>query len=231
MSINPIKYDGYRFRSVLDARWAVFFKTLGVKYEYEKKNDELNGVWCLPAFWLPELDCWVEIKGQKPTDEEIRKIELLSHNTFQNVHLFYGEIEIPGQGNFYKNILSQIVVLDLPGSPMFPPYLEGDTGWAQCPWCLSVGITYHSSLYGLKCGCYEYVKQFMNQKPLEALFNRCPDLFTGEPLNGRTHHNFYNLAIERWWRDKSNALIYAGDSPRLIAAYTAARQARFERGG
>ena len=28
-------YDGYRFRSRLEARWAVFFNNIGLEYEYE----------------------------------------------------------------------------------------------------------------------------------------------------------------------------------------------------
>ncbi len=30
-------YKGYRFRSRLEARWAVFFDSLGIIWEYEKK--------------------------------------------------------------------------------------------------------------------------------------------------------------------------------------------------
>ena len=34
-------YNGYRFRSRLEARWAVFFDALGVKYEYEAEGFEM----------------------------------------------------------------------------------------------------------------------------------------------------------------------------------------------
>lgn len=71
-AINPIEtvYDGYRFRSRLEARWAVFFNALGIKYEYEKEGYDLGEAgWYLPDFWLsyPDLDWidihqWVEIK-------------------------------------------------------------------------------------------------------------------------------------------------------------------------
>lgn len=44
-------YNGYRFRSRLEARWAVFFDALGVKYEYEPEGFELpSGQWYLPDF-------------------------------------------------------------------------------------------------------------------------------------------------------------------------------------
>ena len=49
-------YNGYRFRSRLEAHWAVFFDTLGVAYEYEKEGYNLgDGVRYLPDFWPPEL--------------------------------------------------------------------------------------------------------------------------------------------------------------------------------
>ncbi len=60
------KYSGYRFRSRLEARWAVFFDALGVKWEYEIEGYDLGeDGWYLPDFWLPELESWVEIKPVK----------------------------------------------------------------------------------------------------------------------------------------------------------------------
>ncbi len=57
------RYKGYRFRSRLEARWAVFFDTLGIAWEYEKEGYDLGEAgWYLPDFWLPNLKCWVEIK-------------------------------------------------------------------------------------------------------------------------------------------------------------------------
>jgi hypothetical protein len=64
-TIRPIEtvYNGYRFRSRLEARWAVFFNTLNVRYEYESEGFELgDGIRYLPDFWLPDHRCWVEIK-------------------------------------------------------------------------------------------------------------------------------------------------------------------------
>lgn len=62
--IKPIEtiYNGYKFRSRLEARWAVFFDTLYIKYEYEKEGFDIDGIWYLPDFYLPDYSCWVEIK-------------------------------------------------------------------------------------------------------------------------------------------------------------------------
>ena len=65
MTIKAIEteYKGYRFRSRLEARWAVFFDAIGWAWEYEKEGFDLgkNGYY-LPDFYIPHLDCYVEIK-------------------------------------------------------------------------------------------------------------------------------------------------------------------------
>ena len=64
-TIKPIEtvYNGYRFRSRLEARWAVFFDAAGVEYEYEPEGYVLNdGTNYLPDFYLPGLQLFVEIK-------------------------------------------------------------------------------------------------------------------------------------------------------------------------
>lgn len=74
--IKPIEtyYKGYRFRSRLEARWAVFFDALGIKWEYEPQGFELpNGMRYLPDFLIHDVesvhaiewsgDIYVEVKG------------------------------------------------------------------------------------------------------------------------------------------------------------------------
>lgn len=71
--IKPIEtlYNGYRFRSRLEARWAVFFDTLGVRYLYEYEGYVgTNGVGYLPDFFFPDYNIYAEVKG---TDEALRK--------------------------------------------------------------------------------------------------------------------------------------------------------------
>lgn len=63
--------NGPRYRSRLEARYAVFFDTLGIKYEYEKEGYQFRSGWYLPDFWLPDLRSWIEIKGKDPSDSEL----------------------------------------------------------------------------------------------------------------------------------------------------------------
>lgn len=64
-------YKGYRFRSRLEARWAVFFDALDIEWIYEVEGyekdvqfvDYKKTIKYLPDFYLPKTKTWVEIKG------------------------------------------------------------------------------------------------------------------------------------------------------------------------
>ena len=78
-------YDNYHFRSRLEARWAIFFNTLRVKYEYEKEGFDIDGLWYLPDFYLPDYSCWVEIKPDSfvfGSDEKINAFAMATKDTF-----------------------------------------------------------------------------------------------------------------------------------------------------
>lgn len=98
-------YKSYRFRSRLEARWAVFFDKLNIVWEYEFDGYDLNGksYSYLPDFWLPTQEYFVEIKGAHPTRDEENKARLLALNLNKKVLLFYGSIWIPGVDDTYQN--------------------------------------------------------------------------------------------------------------------------------
>lgn len=71
-------YSGYRFRSRLEARWAVFFDAMGIEYQHEPEGFILsNKQPYLPDFYLPTLGIYVEVKPahlnfiSHPNDEEV----------------------------------------------------------------------------------------------------------------------------------------------------------------
>jgi len=87
--IKPIEteYNGYRFRSRLEARWAVFFDAAGIEYQYEPEGFDLGGgYYYLPDFFLPQIELrdnriglYIEVKG------------VLSEDDKQKIRLFSGE--------------------------------------------------------------------------------------------------------------------------------------------
>lgn len=68
---RPTTYKGCRFRSRLEARWAVFFDWLHIEWQYEpEKIHTIGGFNYIPDFRLPifagrddtQLGVWIEIK-------------------------------------------------------------------------------------------------------------------------------------------------------------------------
>jgi hypothetical protein len=90
MMVIETTFDGYRFRSRTEARWAVFFRTCGINFEYEKEGYDLGGVWYLPDFWLSDLNRWFEVKGERPSAHEIDKCRKLALATECEVLLAIG---------------------------------------------------------------------------------------------------------------------------------------------
>ena len=104
-------YAGCRFRSRLEARWAVFFDNLGIRWEYEPQGYELDdGTRYLPDFWLPECDTWIEVKGS--TDN-------LDLDILQAFAEQAEPRECPGEEGPRLMLLG----------PIPPPPPQGDYGW------------------------------------------------------------------------------------------------------
>ena len=76
--LKPIEtiYNGYRFRSRLEARWAVFFDSLGIPWVYEPEGVVIDDVCYLPDFYLPDCKQFFEVKGILD-EEDDRKIQAL----------------------------------------------------------------------------------------------------------------------------------------------------------
>lgn len=110
-------YNGYRFRSRLEARWAVFFDTLGVKYEYEPEGFVLDdGTWYLPDFRVKcygkrgeydrkPFDLYIEVKGHM-TEADAHKIRMFSGTV--------GLYDTDHDRDYYEAITPVLVVGSIP---------------------------------------------------------------------------------------------------------------------
>lgn len=82
------EYAGCRFRSRLEARWAVFFDHLGIQWEHEPQGfnvswrlsrwNEEDSFRYLPDFHLPQLGLWCEVKGSLTQDEAHRLLNAIA---------------------------------------------------------------------------------------------------------------------------------------------------------
>jgi hypothetical protein len=242
-------YRGFRFRSRLEARWAIFFDVAGIPWRYEEQGYDLSRVRVpnepksadaysplryLPDFYLPEQDCWIEVKPSTPSERDVFLMSRLVMGSrkdgyfleglrlpdeaivswsmkpmFEGItHVAFGELPLA----WYQKSRGRMGWLD-PDFADRDPYqdvgvYDGGRMWCECPRCGMVGITYYGDARYLKCGCLG--------------------------MSDSAHW------IEAELRDDKESMIYMSrkdpaphytfDSSRLMAAYRAARQARFEHG-
>jgi len=109
------RYAGCRFRSRLEARWAVFFDRLNIPWEYEPQGYTLsNGRNYLPDFFLPQCATWIEVKGS---------VEAVDVNLLNRA-----ASDIPSKKPWPKCELGPKLMLL---GPIPRPMNYGDYGWAS----------------------------------------------------------------------------------------------------
>ena len=97
MRIKAIEtvYNGYRFRSRQEARFAVMMDALGIKWRYEVEGLEIVGksrtVYYLPDFIIEATGVYIEIKGAEPNEDELIKASMLAQSSWHPmVAIFWG---------------------------------------------------------------------------------------------------------------------------------------------
>ncbi|MGW6743751.1 hypothetical protein ACWGDX_24035 [Streptomyces sp. NPDC055025] len=202
-------YASCRFRTRLEARWAVFFDTLGIRWEYEpqgfdliplpeselqrladeqfrdpRPEDTLHLGHYLPSFWLPGQKAWFDVVRDEPNEGEWLNFFRFNDLTDQRAFVAVGSIPDPSTIEEYGH----------PQEDGFEIHTYGDHhyAWTRCRWCGFYDLAFDARSARTLCGCHKA---------------RYPDL-DAQCCNG----------------DKC----YRGDAPEILAAYSAARSARFE---
>lgn len=153
------QYKGYRFRSRLEARWAVAFDTIGHAYLYEHEGFELPSGKYLPDFYFPNLDIWGEVKPTAFTQKELRKCADLVLYTHRPCVLLIG---VPEPTNYYFLFEYEGDVFDVPlKNEVFPGvgFEDCDLWWRSERFYVCTGW-----------GCEFMEKKFIetNEKPALA---------------------------------------------------------------
>lgn len=149
----PTSYLGYHFRSRLEARWGVFFNSLKVRFLYEFEGYELDGYRYLPDFYLPELDCYVEIKGDKPKDIERLLAYLLCKYARKPVHIFSGPVPLPSIRDWSKDNFSIFTFLPNSNNGNTGSYSREIYAINECPVCKKVNFSPNGIIGKLPCKC------------------------------------------------------------------------------
>ena len=154
-------YRGYRFRSRLEARWAIFADTLGLQWTYEPEGFELyDGSRYLPDFLVDGIG-WIEIKPDKNAeyDDEVSMLGEVVYGTVKNGYLLAGSIPDPECSYLETgDSLGLEVVALFPGHEQEGSWYEDYGYWfCVCPVCGKVGIEYQAR--GARvCGGKEHVE-------------------------------------------------------------------------
>ena len=218
------EYNGYKFRSRLEARWAVFFDYLGISYEYEPEGFQMDDTTCyLPDFYIPEWDAYIEVKGNRPNvANELKKtVKFVNHS------------------------LNRVLILsDIP---------DGSEGlyWFPMIWFNSLTELVNSYWVGLnfnETGAY-LITDFETSSKSDPLYDLQRDDFLKKHVNDLLQYKPNSKMNWTFWeRDYSLFNVVEGiepetatqremmyeidDSTKLVlcTAYRKARQARFEHG-
>jgi hypothetical protein len=159
----------------------VFFDTLGVRWQYEPEGYALPCGNYLPDFWLSDLECFYEVKGQPPSDDEWEKASYLAamsgHRVFIAFHPMPKFSEMTSSGVEGDSI---VITAPLEDEIVERPHIGGpnawsDLGyqWAVCRLCGLVDITYAARGDRIYCGCYHPGKDYSGDHPriVEAYTN------------------------------------------------------------
>lgn len=113
------RYQGYRFRSRTEARWAVFFDHLGLPWEYEPEGFELpGGVRYLPDFKIGPF--WFEVK---PVGGSTEKVKLFASQVDAFVFVLDGPPELQAYlgWHFSDGRLAEENIAFMPGWSKYAP--------------------------------------------------------------------------------------------------------------
>ncbi len=200
MKAIETRYKGYRFRSRLEARWAVFFDAVKTPWEYEPEGYDLGTFgWYLTDFFLPDLGIWIEVKpNRNVVDQDSKLIALVEQSGYPGM-VVKGEPALACEPDCH-----------LRAEP--PGWIDGSAYWMHypdgaadgpyipcvCPWCFRFDFQYDGR--GARvCG---HKKHF-------DLLEDASNAIGGARADDKAYSNHY---------------------PQIVLAAQKARQARFEHG-
>jgi len=136
-------YNGYRFRSRLEARWAVFFTCVDVEYVYEFEGYTDGNIKYLPDFYIAQFDAFFEIKpytGKNSCVDDVswEKAVMLSSLSNKLVYFLCGEPYFNG----FDILKYEGYILGSQG-PGVPFGSDNFYFWCICPDCGAIGMQYN----------------------------------------------------------------------------------------
>jgi len=156
MVVREIEYQGFVFRSKIEAQWAFFMTQLDIPWFYEPDTVALTTaagktVHYLPDFFLPDQDAFLEVKLEpKPKLEECWKCYKLAVELEQDVLLVYEPIgKIDYNAYRYKAGTGEVECL---------------YKLTTCPFCNEFAFTHRGRCGEMKCKCSDKCAELSNDR-------------------------------------------------------------------
>jgi hypothetical protein len=155
----PGSYAGTLFRSHLEARWAIFFDRLDLKWEYEPQGFDLGGTLYLPDFAVYAAcgTLWCEVKPEWDADpagiEKWRRFAAMRPQPSRAV-LLIGKPTAHGE----HVVIGGLDPADT-DDPLKGPWEDGDSDWRPCTagYHFDIGCAGGDMRYSLvEDGCPQY---------------------------------------------------------------------------
>lgn len=197
------KYKGYRFRSRLEARWAVFFDALNFKWEYEPEGFDLGfGELYLPDFRVTSPQghvTWYEVKPENHEGESPKLMAL-------KVRYEQGR-EMDYDGTEFVTLAGDPVAVLCAGFQLY-----------VCPCCGVIG-EHGMGHYGTSCRAVPVYCTVCDFAGRYSTDDAVVSPALSEPL-----------IFHKGYLEFANRASYNRYADRIVAAASAARGARFEHG-
>jgi hypothetical protein len=234
------RYANCRFRSRLEARWAVFFDHLGVKWEYEPEGFDTPAGPYLPDFALlltnktPQRRVFFEVKPDYQRHQPFDPRWTHVAEAVDGMYVAYGLPELTRE-NFHGDYspteaLSGFVRFWASGAHSALQF------FAICPRCRSIDISWCGEILETKTSIWQWDSDQVEWRnihrdtwwePRWTRSRKKSPYSHVSPLTSRTEHNRFRCCQQRWTVAEEP---YHAYNPLIAAAYTAARSARFEHG-
>jgi hypothetical protein len=174
---KPTVYGDTVFRSVLEARWAVFMDLLAVRYEYEPYcsvvGTDLYEVAYKPDFVLTDLIFTIEIKPRKPNRLELIKMYSWAA-CVGDVIVFFDFNQPNGKTTSGWRVSYDDDVRCGCYDEMY--------WWCECPRCCKIDICECGQI---DCGCFsndEFNEMYLEGTKYEYKFEHSPNILTAFKL-------------------------------------------------
>ncbi len=100
---KPVTMFGCKFRSQLEARWAMVFTELDVPWQYEPRTFRTEQGGYLPDFLVGKVrPFWLEIKGPEPTQRDYVRAAHVARVTEQKFRFLVGSLPAAPTGGVLR---------------------------------------------------------------------------------------------------------------------------------